>query len=428
MRTNRPTGTGTNPAPLTPERPLAFRVEAQEGAARVGTLTTPHGAVATPAFVAVGTQASVKGVAPDLVEGAGTQLLFANTYHLYLRPGADLVARHGGLHRFMGWGAPILTDSGGFQVFSLGAAIEHGVGKTASIFPGDDPSPLRRSRGSGMVRVDEEGVEFTSHIDGSRHWFTPEKSIEVQRKLGADIVLAFDECTSPLHDEAYTRASLDRTHRWAQRSLDAFVGSSALHGYPQALFGIVQGGAYRDQREESARVIGEMPFHGLAVGGNLGSTHEEMYDILDWTVPLLPAGKPRHLLGIGDVRGIFEAVARGIDTFDCVAPTRNARTASIMVRRSDDGSPAPRFRLNLRGAAYAEDMRPLEEGCDCYTCANYTRAYVRHLFRAGEQLGPQLASIHNLRFMARLMSDIREAIAEGRFERLREETVGARGG
>ncbi len=409
---------------LTAQRPLTFEVQATHGTARLGELRTPHGVVSTPAFVAVGTQGSVKGVAPRVVAESGTQLLFANTYHLYLRPGAELVARHGGLHRFMRWDAPILTDSGGFQVFSLGASIEHGVGKVASIFPGEDAGGAqRRGGGSGMVTVREEGVEFRSHIDGSRHFFTPEKSIGIQRNLGADIVLAFDECTSPLHDEAYTRASLERTHRWAERSLQAFEGSEALHGYPQALYGIVQGGAFRDQREESARVIGGMPFHGVAVGGNLGSTHQEMYDILDWTVPLLPAQKPRHLLGIGDVPGIFEAVARGIDTFDCVAPTRNARTATIMVRRDDEGRPARRFRLNVRSAAFADDLRPLEEGCDCYTCTNFTRAYLRHLFKAGEQLGPQLATIHNLRFMARLMDDIRASLADGTFDELRAETL-----
>lgn len=415
-----------NPHALSAERPLTFDVVARQGAARAGLLNTPHGTVRTPAFVAVGTQASVKGAAPDVVAATGTQLLFANTYHLYLRPGAELVAKHGGLHRFMRWDAPILTDSGGFQVFSLGASIDHGVGKVASIFPGEEPhANMRRQTGSGMVKVREEGVEFKSHIDGSKHWFTPEKSIQIQRNLGADMVLAFDECTSPLHDEAYTRASLERTHRWAQRSLDEFTAGEALHGYPQALYGIVQGGAFRDQREESAQVIGGMPFHGMAVGGNLGSTHQEMYDILDWTVPLLPAERPRHLLGIGDVPGVFQAVARGIDTFDCVAPTRNARTASIMVRRTDNGAPAPRFRLNLRGAAFAEDMRPLEAGCDCYTCTHFTRAYVRHLFRSGETLGPQLATIHNLRFMARLMDDIREAILKGTFEELMRSTLGA---
>ncbi|MFA7460256.1 MAG: tRNA guanosine(34) transglycosylase Tgt [Trueperaceae bacterium] len=409
---------------LTSERPLAFEVTARSGGARAGVLRTPHGAVQTPAFVAVGTQASVKSASPDVVKDTGTQLLFANTYHLYLRPGADLVARHGGLHRFMRWQGPIFTDSGGFQVFSLGASIDHGVGKVASIFPGEEPqSNLRRQSGSGMVKVREEGVEFKSHIDGSKHWFTPEKSIQIQRQLGADIVLAFDECTSPLHDEAYTRASLERTHRWAKRSYEEFMRTGALHGYPQALYGIVQGGAFRDQRLESAAVIGGMPFHGVAIGGNLGSTHQEMYDILDWTVPQLPEPLPRHLLGIGDVPGIFEAVARGVDTFDCVAPTRNARTATIMIRQSDDGRPAPRFRLNLRGKAFETDMRPLEVGCDCYTCTNFTRSYVRHLFRAGENLGPQLATIHNLRFMARLMDDIRSAIQRGTFDELRRVTL-----
>ncbi len=432
MAETTPTPTGearaADAAPLSAARPLTFEVHAREGSARSGVLHTPHGAVRTPAFVAVGTQASVKGAAPHAVADSGTQLLFANTYHLYLRPGPDLVAEHGGLHRFMGWDAPILTDSGGFQVFSLGASIDHGVGKVASIFPGEEPSShMRRPTGSGMVKVREEGVEFKSHIDGSTHWFTPEKSIQIQRALGADIVLAFDECTSPLHDEAYTRASLDRTHRWARRSLDEFMAGRALHGYPQALYGIVQGGAYRDQREESAAVISGLPFHGVAVGGNLGSTHQEMYDILDWTVPLLPDERPRHLLGIGDVPGVLQAVARGIDTFDCVAPTRNARTATIMIRRGDDGAPARRFRLNIRGKAYETDMRPLEEGCDCYTCTHFTRAYVRHLFRSGETLGPQLATIHNLRFMARLMDDVRDAIRQNRYREFMRETLGGEG-
>jgi len=402
-------------APRPPDEPrsgVAFHVTARDGAARVGELRTAHGVVHTPAFVAVGTQGSVKGVAPDQVATAGTQVLFANTYHLYLRPGAEVVAAHGGLHRFMNWERPILTDSGGFQVFSLGASIEHGVGKIASIFPGEAaPGNGRRRAGDAMVRVGEDGVEFKSHIDGSLHLFTPERSIDVQRALGADVALAFDECTSPLHDEAYTRRSLERTHRWAERSLRAFERSAPRHGYPQALYGIVQGGAYRDQREESARIIGAMGFDGVAVGGNLGNTRQEMYRILDWTVPLLPDAKPRHLLGIGDVPSILEAVERGIDTFDCVMPTRNARNGSALVRRG--GGPA--FRLNLRNARFAHDLAPLEPGCDCHTCRHYTRAYVRHLFRAGERLGEQLTTIHNLRFMARLMEDVRTALQDGSF-------------
>ena len=402
---------------------LTFTIDARFGAARLGTLTTPHGAVRTPAFVVVGTQAAVKGVAPEAVAAAGTQLLFANTYHLYLRPGAEVVERHGGLHRFMNWHGPILTDSGGFQVFSLGASIEHGVGKVASIFPGE--APPRRSGGTSMVRVGEDGVRFKSHIDGSLHVFSPEVSIAVQRSLGADMVLAFDECTSPLHDEAYTRRSMARTHRWAERSLAAFEASSPRHGYPQALFGVVQGGAFEDLRRESAATIGAMPFDGMAIGGNLGSTLRDMYAVLDWTVAELPEGKPRHLLGIGDVPSILEAVERGVDTFDCVTPTRNARNGAAFVRRGDEGERPNGFRINLRNARFAEDLRPLEAGCDCTTCRGYSRAYVRHLFKANEQLAQQLVTVHNLRFMARLMADIRDSLEQGRFDAFKTELLGA---
>ncbi len=406
---------------------LDFTTHARSGLARAGTLRTPHGVVRTPAFVVVATQAAVKGVPPDAVARAGTQLLFANTYHLYLRPGADVVARHGGLHRFMAWDGPILTDSGGFQVFSLGASIEHGVGKVASIFPGEAPAPPRRSGTGSMVRVGEDEVVFKSHVDGSLHAFSPEVSIGVQRSLGADIALAFDECTSPLHDEAYTRRSMERTHRWAERSLAAFEASEPLHGYPQALFGVVQGGAFRRLREESARVIASMPFDGIAIGGNLGSTLRRMYEVLDWTVPALPEDKPRHLLGIGDVPSILEAVERGVDTFDCVAPTRNARNGAAFVRRGDDGEHIPTFRLNLRNARFAEDLRPLEAGCDCTTCRRYSRSYVRHLFKANERLAQQLVTIHNLRFMARLMEDIRTSLAEDRFGALKATLLGPGG-
>ena len=407
------------------EGALQFNSHAREGLARTGTLRTPHGSVSTPAFVVVATQASVKGVAPGVAAQAGTQLLFANTYHLYLRPGAEVVARHGGLHRFMNWDGPILTDSGGFQVFSLGASIEHGVGKVASIFPGASATP-RLGGGGSMVRIGEDGVRFKSHIDGSQHAFSPEISIEVQRALGADIVLAFDECTSPLHDEAYTESAMERTHRWAERSLAAFERSEPRHGYPQALYGVVQGGAFRALREASAAAIAAMPFDGIAIGGNLGHTLEDMHAVLDWTVPALPEGKPRHLLGIGDVPSILEAVERGVDTFDCVAPTRNARNGAAFVRRADDGGPAPAFRINLRNARFADDLRPLEEGCDCQTCRGYSRAYLRHLFKAGERLAEQLTTIHNLRFMARLMADVRASLAGGGFAEFKSELLSGR--
>ena len=402
---------------------FGFDLLRRSRAARRGRLRTPHGTIETPAFVAVGTQATVKGVDPQLVAATGTQVLFANTYHLYLRPGAELVAAHGGIHRCMGWDRPVLTDSGGFQVFSLGASIEHRVGKVANIFPdepggvGNGPGAPRLATSVGsMVQVGEHEVRFVSHVDGSRHVFTPEKSIAVQRALGADVILAFDECTSPLHDEAYTRASMLRTHRWAQRCLDAFGAEPPVHGYHQALYGVVQGGAFEALRRESAAAIGAMPFEGMAIGGNLGRSHVDMHRVLAWTTPALPDRLPRHLLGIGDVPGILAAVVRGVDTFDCVAPTRNARTGTVLARLGDDGLPRRGFRMNLKNAQFARDERPLETDCDCATCTRFSRAYLRHLLKAGESLGPQLLTVHNLRFMERLMAELRSAIEADQLE------------
>ncbi len=397
---------------------FGFDLLARDARARRGRLRTPHGAVETPAFVAVATQATLKGVDPAAAAAVGTQVLFANTYHLYLRPGAELVAEHGGLHRFMGWERPLLTDSGGFQVFSLGASIEHRVGKVANIFP-DEPGgsgggPRLAARGGSMVRVGEDEVRFVSHVDGSRHVFTPEKSIAIQRALGADMVLAFDECTSPLHDEAYTRASMLRTHRWARRCLEAFERETPVHPQRQALFGVVQGGAFERLRRESAEVIGALPFDGMAIGGNLGRSHADMHRVLEWTLAALPEALPRHLLGIGDVPGILAAVVRGVDTFDCVVPTRNARTGTVLARWDDDGRARRGFRFNLKNAGFARDRRPLEQACDCATCRRFSRAYLRHLLKAGESLGPQLLSVHNLRFMERLMLELREAIEANR--------------
>ncbi len=418
---------------------FGFETLGVSGGARLGRLDTPHGSVATPAFVAVGTQATVKSLTPEAVREAGTELLFANTYHLYLRPGPEVVAAHGGLHRFMGWDGPILTDSGGFQVFSLGASIEHGVGKVASIFPDESPAGQRGARattpgGGALVRVAEDGVEFRSHIDGAKHFFTPELSIAVQRALGADIVLAFDECTSPLHDEAYTAASMERTHRWAKRSLDAFRGSEDAHGYQQALYGIVQGGAFEGLRKASAQEVSRLGFDGIAIGGNLGSSKAEMHSVLDWTVPLLDPALPRHLLGIGDVASIFEAVERGVDTFDCVMPTRNARAGTLLVTPGVAGAAKGAsgvnagLRLNIYNARHANDLGPVEEGCACYACSRYSRAYLRHLFKSGEQLAQQLATIHNLHFMARLMQRVREALATGGLSDLKREYLGGTGG
>lgn len=402
-----------------------FDVEDTDGEARAASYSTPHGVIETPAFVAVGTQASIKAVPPEMALAAGVSVLFANTYHLYLRPGEEVVALHGGLHRFMNWPLPIMTDSGGFQVFSLGAGIEHGVGKIASIFPGEERAGQARAprlpQGASRVQVTEQGVTFKSHIDGSSHLLTPERSIEVQRALGADMILAFDECTSPLHDDAYTKASMERTHRWAQRCLEAFQREPPQHGYSQALFGIVQGGALEALRRQSARTIAAMDFDGVAIGGNLGRTKQELRRVVEWTVEHLPRDKPRHLLGIGEVPDMFDAAARGCDTFDCVSPTRNARNGAALVRSDDAGRPLKRFRINLRNERFAKDVRPIDENCDCVTCAHYSRAYLRHLFKAEERLAQTLTTIHNLRFMTRLCQEIRGAISERRLDALMQE-------
>ena len=407
---------------------VGFDVLLRRGEARVGRLRTAHGVVETPAFVGVGTQASVKSVDPQRVAESGTQVLFANTYHLYLRPGAERVAAHGGVHRFMGWDRPLMTDSGGFQVFSLGASIDHGVGKVANIFPGDatvaPSAPRLSAAGGSMVTVGEDEVRFRSHVDGSLHVFTPEVSVRVQRLLGADVMLAFDECTSPLHDEDYTRRSSDRTHRWAERCLAAFAAEPPRHAYDQLLFGVVQGGAFEGLRRASARVIGGLPFGGMAIGGNLGRTHADMHRVLEWNVPELPDGLPRHLLGIGDVPSVLAAVARGVDTFDCVAPTRNARNGGALARVDDDGRPRPGFRLNLQNARFADDLRPIEADCGCPTCRRFSRAYLRHLLKADEPLGPQLVTVHNLAFMARLMAEVRQALREDGFADLLERWLG----
>lgn len=409
-------------------RTLAFDVVARDSSswARAGILHTPHGDVETPVFMPVGTQATVKTLTPDDLREVGAQIILGNTYHLYLRPGADVIASMGGLHHFMAWCGPILTDSGGFQVFSLGAAIRDGVGKIADIFP-DEDRYLRgeRTLGTGEVlcTIDEDGVEFKSHLDGSLHRLTPEISLAIQHKLGADIILAFDECTSPLDDEAYTGQALQRTHRWALRCAEYEAREGTER---QALFGIVQGGAYRALREESARFMSALPFPGFAIGGSLGRSKSDMHAILEWTIPLLPDSRPRHLLGIGEIDDLFACVQRGVDMFDCVTPTRWGRNGAIMVSpatlrqqtgRAVDARMA--LRLNIHGASYRTDERPLDPGCSCYTCRTFSRAYLHHLFSARELLGYRLATLHNVHFMTSLVRQMRAAIIDGTFAELR---------
>lgn len=384
------------------------------GQARLGQVHTPHGVIETPEFLPVGTQATVKAVPPRDLDELGVQGILANTYHLYLRPGPDLVEQFGGLHRFMAWPGPIMTDSGGFQAFSLGAAREHGVGKIGGVFPGDAPPPLPRHDRPRLVEIDEDGVTFRSYVDGSIHRFTPEVSIAIQEKLGADMILAFDECTSPMASRDYTERSLERTHAWAVRCLEA------RRDTPQALYGIVQGGAWEELRHRSVEFLARLPFHGFAVGGSLGKTKADMHKVLEWTVPGLPEDRPRHLLGIGEVEDLFEAVERGIDTFDCVIPTRFARTANVMVAPGTEHA-SRRGTLALRQARYRADERPIDPECSCYTCRHFSRAYLRHLIKAGEILAHQLLSLHNLHFLLSLMRTIRKALAEDRFPELKRD-------
>lgn len=357
----------------------------------------------------VGTAGSVKGVTPSELRDLGAEILLANTYHLFLRPGAQTVRELGGLHRFMAWDGPIVTDSGGFQVFSLGFGIEHGVGKQIGMFPGAEAGTTRRPRGQAarLVRVDEDGATFTSHIDGSRQRLTPESSMVVQEALGADVILAFDEPTSPLHDANYTREAMLRTHRWAERCLAVRTRSD------QALYGIVQGGAFDELRTESARFIGTLPFDGVAIGGSLGKSKADMHSVLDWSFGELPRQWPRHLLGIGEPEDLFACVERGVDQFDCVSPTRLGRHGLVYT---------PTGKLSVSGPEHKDDPRPIQSDCGCYTCrTGFSRGYIRHLFAANELLAYTLTSLHNLYFILQLMASIRRAVRAERLSELRDE-------
>ena len=398
------------------ERPISFEIQKRLGnsLARAGVIVPPHGSIESPAFIAVGTKATVKGIEPSRFKELGIQSLIGNTYHLYLSPGEKTIEKAGGVGKFMSWEGPTMTDSGGFQVFSLG----EGFGKKISKFvPAEAPrdagialwdEDLAASHGKLAV-VDDEGVSFTSHLDGSLHRFTPERAIEIQHALGADIIFAFDECTSPSADHAYQKEAMDRTHAWARRSLSAHR-QNMTKNEQQGIFGIVQGGRFEDLRIESARALAAMDFDGYGIGGSFSK--DDILGILETVNKELPEEKPRHLLGIGEPEDIFIGVAAGIDTFDCVLPTRNGRNGTLYTR---DG------KINIAAAKYAEDFLPVDRECECATCKNFTRAYISHLFRTHEMLGPILASVHNLFFIADLTNRIRDSILEGTFEALRNE-------
>jgi queuine tRNA-ribosyltransferase len=362
-----------------------FEVLQTSGRARAGRLTTPHGVVLTPAFMPVGTAAAVKAVTARDLREAGAQIILANTYHLMLRPGDALVAARGGLHGFTPWDGPFLTDSGGYQVFSLAA----------------------------LRKLTEEGVSFRSHLDGSAHLLSPERSMEIQRNLGADVVMAFDECPPWPAERDAVDAATARTTRWAARSRDAFEALGARHGHEQLLFGIVQGGVHLDLRERSAREIAALGFPGLAVGGlSVGEPKEDMMRVLEHLDPVLPEEKPRYLMGVGTPEDLVEGVARGIDMFDCVMPTRNARNGQIFTRRG---------KLSIRNARYREDPRPPDPDCACFTCRTVSRAYLRHLHLAKEMSAATYATIHNLAHYLDMMVRVRESIVLGRFEAFRQE-------
>jgi queuine tRNA-ribosyltransferase len=387
------------------------------GLGRTGVIHTPHGQIKTPAFIAVGTKATVKAVLPESVAALGAQAVLANAYHLYLQPGSDLVDEAGGLAAFMNWPGPTFTDSGGFQVMSLGVGFKKVLAMDATGLANDDVIAEGKNR---LAHVDDDGVTFTSHLNGDRHRFTPEVSMQIQHQLGADVMFAFDECTTLLNTRGYQERSLARTQAWAVRCLDEHARLTAERvGKPyQALFGVVQGAQYEDLRRKAARDLAELEtsgqsFDGFGIGGALEK--ENLGTIVGWVCSELPVDKPRHLLGISEPDDFFAAIEAGADTFDCVMPSRVARNAAIYTL---DG------RFNVNTAANRRNFAPLDAECDCYTCANYSRAYLHHLFKAKEMLASTLATIHNERFTVRLVDDIRTSIEEGRFAEFKAAFLG----
>jgi queuine tRNA-ribosyltransferase len=425
---------------------LSFEILKQDkqSAARLGLIKTRRGDIQTPYLVPVATMGSVRALGSDDLLSLGAQCTLANTYHLHLNPGDELIAKLGGLQRFMGFDRPTFTDSGGFQAFSLGFAREHNISKIGNIFPEEmascdhaeiykdyrkkyDDNRIARGIGSSdrekakhkvktkenLTKINDDGISFKSLADGVWHFLNAEKSMKIQSNLGSDIIMAFDECTSPLSDYDYTKKAMQRTHDWAEESI-------RYHDNNQALYGIIQGGWFEDLRRESTQAISAQPFDGIAIGGSLGNSKQDMHQVLDWTVPRLDDDRPRHLLGIGEIDDIFECVARGIDTFDCVSPTRIARRGSLLLSPQAGGSQDNKFHINIKSAKFKEDRSPVDPNCTCSTCATYSRAYLRHLYVSRELSYFRLATLHNLHFMLRFMEEIRENIRAGTFAEMKE--------
>lgn len=416
---------------------MKFKIEKKiKGAlGRAGELETPHGVIKTPAFVPVGTKATVKSLTSEIVKEAGAQVVLANTYHLYLQPGDEIVKKAGGLGKFMNWQGPTMTDSGGFQVFSLGAAYGKEISKVVKI---TDPSLMIPERfddpgAPRLAKIGQDGVSFKSHLDGSIHYITPEKSIEIQHNLGADIIFAFDECTSPAEDLRYQEEALERTHRWAERCLVEHknllvskCGHAQVLGSPSAqpdhlhdhislpfapaLFGIIQGGRDENLRKKSAKFISSLDFDGFGIGGSFAK--EDMESAVKWVNEILPEEKPRHLLGIGEPEDLFMGVENGVDLFDCVAPTRLGRNGTIYTKNG---------KMLIMNRQFRDDFSPIEEDCECYTCRNYSRAYIAHLFHGKEMLAGTLASTHNIHFIVNLVKRMRQSIIDDKFFEFKEE-------
>lgn len=441
-----------------------FKIIAKVDQARAGILKTPHGEIETPVFMPVGTQGTVKALTPDDLKTLGAQIILGNTYHLNLRPTSELIKKMGGLHKFMSWDGPILTDSGGFQAFSLGAMIEHGIKKVSH------PHEVKNVRKSGKVydtkkksihrnvtvelkpgkplsKITEDGVEFKSHLDGAVHMLTPERSIEIQLNLETDIILVLDELVSPLHSKSYVAQSLERTHRWEQRSLKYYQNFVKKNREKRGMiFGILQGVDDKAIRQQEAHWIAKQSFDGVSLGGSFGTSPlwstsakasvdkaesgvqwastKSIEKTMGWVTPLLPDSWPRHALGIGEIVDLFLCIEKGVDMFDCVSPTRRARNGSLYISPKNGGKMDNRFVISIQRAEYAMDKNPIDPGCDCYTCQNFSRAYLRHLFIARELLYFRLASIHNLYLVVNLVKKIREAIIDKQFVRLKKKWLG----
>jgi len=372
--------------------------KSKKSKARLGLLNTPHGSVETPSLVPVATQASVKTLDSKEAEKSKSQILIANTFHLHLRPGESVIEKLNGLHKFMNWAKPLMTDSGGFQVFSLGFGKDFNVGKALKHFPGKDREAVKESQQPKEVKIKENGVYFRSPLNGEKLFLGPAESIKIQEKLGADIIFAFDECTPPLASKSYASSALERTHKWAKICLDSKKSD-------QSLFGIVQGSRFKDLRKKSAEYINSLDFQGFGIGGDLGQKKETMNKILDWTIPYLQEKKPRHLLGIGYLEDMENIIKKGVDLFDCTVPTHNARRGIAFTSQG---------KLNMKNKEFVKSKKPLDNKCPCYVCQNYSRGYISHLFRSGEIAGMKLLTFHNLFYFNSFVEKIREKIKENR--------------